>query len=240
MIGCSGIRKAGKSGDERPGRGDAVTFENIAKQNISNQNYFIEKAEVDVDAGGSGMSFTATIKFVMPDEYLISLRMIAGIEAARIYLNSDTVLINDRLNRILYYGDPENLGSKYGISPKLIPVIFGDFISDETGKGGYNDCQNGKVFLDTFVKGAKLVYEVDCSKTKITGLLQEGSYNNSLSELSYSDYIKSGNVLTPSFIRFLHNSSGSSVDIKISRIIIPWVGDIEFIPGNRYEKIQLR
>lgn len=241
MTGCSGIRRAGKAtGDDRPGKGGPVTFENIVTQNISNQNYFIEKAEIDVDAGGTGVSFMATVKFVMPDEYLISLRMIAGIEAARIYINSDTVLVNDRINRILYYGDPDKLGAKYGITPELIPVLFGDFISDETGKGSQNDCQDGKVFLDTFVKGAKLVYEVDCNKKKISGLQQEGSLNNSLSRLNYSDYIKSGNMLTPSFIRFIHNSSGSRVDIKIDRIIVPWEGEIEFIPGNRYEKIQLR
>lgn len=241
IAGCSGVRRAGKSNNEsRFESGKTVTFENIVKHNISNQNYFIEKANVEVFSGGAGMSFMATVKFVMPDEYLISLRMIAGIEAARIYINSDTVLINDRLNRVLYYGDPERLGVKYGITPELIPVIFGDFISDETGKGNISECQNSKVFLDTFVKGAKLYYEVDCGKMKISGLQQEGSMNNSLSELKYSDFIRSGNVLTPSLIRFLHNSSGSSVDIKIDRILIPWDGKIEFIPGNRYEKIQLK
>lgn len=241
ISGCSGSRRAGKTrGEGKPVKENAITFENIVQQNISNQNYYIEKADITIDAGGSEMSFMATIKFVLPDEYLISLRMIAGIEAARIYINSDTVLINDRLNRKLYYGDPDNIGAKYGISPRLLPVIFGDFISDETGKGDMNDCQNGKVFLDTFVKGAKLIYEVDCSRTKVTGLQQEGSYRNSLSELSYGNYIKSGHVLTPSLIKYTHNSSGSSVQIKIDRLIVPWDGTIEFIPGNRYEKIQLR
>ena len=46
----------------------------------------------------------ATIKYELPDKYLISIRSKAGIEAARIFITKDTVLINDRIksNSILW------------------------------------------------------------------------------------------------------------------------------------------
>ena len=103
-------------------------MERIENQNLTKRNFFIQKAEIEILSEEENQKLIASIKFIYPDQYLISLKSKTGIEAARIFITDDTVLINDRINRKLYFGKPAQLKNKYGISPAVLPVVLGDFI----------------------------------------------------------------------------------------------------------------
>ncbi len=239
IYGCSGIRKAGKTGDKGKGNSQKIEFTELKKQNLSNENFYIQKAVVEFNSGNIGMSFVTTIKYIVPDEYLISLRMRSGIEMARIYLNSDTIMANDRINRILYYGKPSFLSLKYGVPIELLPVIFGDFVSDNIVSPEVINCKEGSSNINTYTKGIRLNYMINCENKKPVNLRQEG-FSGVTSQIEYEEFEKIKNTAFPSSINIMHNESGSTVNLKIEKVETQWDGIIEFVPGNRYERIELK
>ena len=60
----------------------------------------------------------------MPDKFLISIKSHTGIEVARIFLTGDSIMINDRINKKLYYGSTSYLKNKYGLTTAVFPVIW--------------------------------------------------------------------------------------------------------------------
>lgn len=236
LAGCAGIRKTGRSGEVRR---NEIALSDVISQNLSRENFYIQKANVEIDNGNTALSFVATIKYVVPDEYLISARLKSGIELARIYLNSDTIMANDRINKIFYTGKPGILAAKYGIPFEIFPVIFGDLITDaETGQD--MKCNEGKIVLDSYIKGLKIAYEVDCSKRKTLSMKQEGSFTGVNAEILYDKYESLGNKTYPKEISLFHKESGYNLKLNIEKIDSPWIGTIEFIPGSRYKKMELR
>jgi hypothetical protein len=238
--GCSVSRKE-KTKSEGIGTGSdsKVVLESIVNQNITSNSFFIEKAEFKITSNIFEQSGIASIKFRKPDEYLISLRSKTGIEAARIYLSKDSILINDRINKRFYYGTSSFLKRKYGISTSLLPVIFGDFISDKlTGNNDFN-CFQGKRSIEGLVKTVRIEYVIDCALKKIIMAAPMDRISDLIIKVKYGRFIKAGSTSTPSTIEIIDDKKGTSIDIKILRINSPWEGTMEFIPGKQYEKIQL-
>jgi hypothetical protein len=58
-------------------------------------------------------------------------------------------------------------------------------------------------------------------------------------EFIYSDYFKTQNILMPGSIEFKDANKDLNIKILIKKLETPWNGNIEFFPGNRYEKIEL-
>jgi hypothetical protein len=231
MSGCSVIKKGSipdsKYSVESSGRG---FLETIEIQNLTSQNFFITKAEIEVTSVGESQKFLASIKFIVPDRYLISLKSKTGIEAARIYITSDTVLVNDRINRVLYFGDPEHVSEKFGLSADILPLLFGDFIKGNVKPDQKIICSDGKAELGCSFSGILINYIIDCNKMKISSAIQETSFNMNSAEMEYGSFIRAGVGLVPSDINMNYNNT--SVKIKIVKIETPWDGIIEFIPGS--------
>lgn len=238
---CSLIKKQSQSNNEAPGGIESNSLmERLEKQNLTNNNFYIQKAEIEVSSDQESQKFTGSIKFVTPGKYLISLRSIAGIEVARIFLTDDTILINDRINRKLYYGKPEALSRKYGISASVLPIVFGDYIKGNKIISENTPCFEGKQEIEYDVHGIKVRYTADCKKSKIVLAQQEGSVLDVVTEIEYRDFIKTGDILTPSKIQIKYFKSMINIDITIKKMEFPWIGSIEFIPGNKYELIELK
>lgn len=217
-------------------KGDSL-LEAVRKQNLTNRSFFIQKAEIDISLEKENLKLIASIKFSHPDKYLISLKSKTGIEAARIFITRDTVLINDRIKRKLYFGTPEHLKNKFGVPANILPVVFGDFIYEKRHNNERQYCIDGKIDLDYVTGGIKYRYIVDCNKRKTIIVTRESGFGNNLMEISYGNFINSYNGLTPARIRLSYEKS--VIGIKIGKIESPWNGSIEFIPGNRYDLIEL-
>jgi hypothetical protein len=239
ISGCSGIRKVSRSPDKTGEKAGYVNGRDVAMQNLTTEGFFIQKAEIEINTGDERQRFLASVRFDPAGKYLISLRSRTGIEAARIYLDKDTVLGNDRINRVLYYGKPDVLSRMYGIPFDLMPVIFGDIIG-ETVNDVSGRCGGGSFKTDQVVKGNHMVYRVDCGRRKIISAENEGNLLASVSEIEFSDFIEIDGITAPSYIKISHLRSETMVTIRIDQIERPWSGSVELIPGGRYKLIELK
>ena len=233
--GCTTLRKAAESSGI-PGE---TSEEEIRTQNLTEKNFFISKAEIEIASDEGKEKIFASIKFRKPADFLISLKNRVGIEAARIYMTSDTLLINDRINRKMYYGKPSYLELKYGIPSNIFPVIFGDFISNNV-QGKIEKCNDKVARFESYIKGFKMLYYVDCRRRKLTNARIQNSTDISLNEIDFGKFIKRDDITYPSVIIIQYSRPVFKISVKIAKIERPWEGNIEMIPGSRYELIELR
>lgn len=215
---------------------DGDLLKSVKDQNVTLHNFFVQKAHIEINSNTLNESFLASIKYVFPDTFLISLRSKTGIEAARIFFTDDTILINDRINRKLLFGKPVLAGRKYGLTPEIFPLILGDLVSENSSLL-LSDCINGQAVLNSVVHGSKIKYVLDCEKGKVVSAMQEGSFGNILAMIGFDRFIRDSDILFPSRINI--NLQEYKVAIRIENIEYPWTGNIEFIPGKNYELIEL-
>lgn len=234
---CSPSRKLSKSGGKSGDRGK-VSVDDVLTRNITSHNFNIPKCDVSIKTDELNEKFIAGIKYEFPGKYLITLRTSLGIELARIFITSDTILANDRINRVVYYGKPSVLAYKYGVPFDIIPVIFGDLVFREN-PDIMIECSQDKNELADIIAGRRISYDIDCGKKKVSGSVVEGSGGRENAVVTYSDYKQSGNLVVPSKIEISNNGSANMITLQIERIEA-WEGSIEFIPGNRYDRIELR
>jgi hypothetical protein len=235
---CSIIRKTDTSEkrNEEKYQGKNV-FQDTENKNLTKQNFFIQKAEIEFSSEEENHKLIASIKFVYPDQYLLSLRSKTGIEAARIFITDDTVLINDRINKKLYFGKPNSLENRYSVSADLLPVVFGDFIRSKQMEESNISCAGGIAECNYIISGRNIKYRIDCNKLKVVSVKQEGFLKSSFDKIEFGTFIKAANNLIPGVIRITFNKS--VITVKIVKIEVPWSGNIEFIPGSRYDLIEL-
>lgn len=207
--------------------------------NLSNESFFIEKAEIQFSNSSNKQEFLGSIKFEKPDKYLISLKSKSGIEGVRVYLSSDSLMVNDRLNKVYYYGSPSYIAGKYGISPEFICGLFGDFIPDKKNVINDEDCYNDRAGLSVGVKGLKINYIIDCKANKVISANVGNSLNAEGTSLEYSKMKNISGILVPQSIVLTDSKRNNRILIKILRIQKPWTGTIDFIPGKNYERIKL-
>ncbi len=207
--------------------------------NITNNGFFITKANISIEKEGVTINTVANIRFNAPQKYLISIRSFGGIEAARIFMTEDTLLINDRINKKLLYGKPDYLKRTYGIDPLIIPVIFGDFCSGSDKRFRSGDCLNGKARRTEFLSRYKAIYTIDCTKEKIVNTAVESEGKKDVYDLSFGDFMRSGGIVYPRNIILEKKIENIKISIEIREIEYPWKEEFDFIPGIRYEKVKL-
>jgi hypothetical protein len=237
---CSAARK-GKSGSSLITGFNHTenVFEDVQNLNITARSFFIQKAEIELVTNGESEKFIANIRFEYPDKYLISLKSRTGIEGARVYINNDSILVNDRINKKMYFGDSFYFKRKYGLNQSFLPLIFGDLIIDQKTGRGTNDCSGSKLDLQSVVKGVLLRYVIDCQKRKVILLNQKGSSNSYSLEIKYDKFFKLENLLVPGLVEVTENEFNTRIKIRISKVEYPWNGSVKFVPGKGYELIKL-
>jgi hypothetical protein len=208
----------------------------VEGRNISTRNFFITKARIELLSIDKKENILASIKYLYPDTYLISIRNVTGIEAARIYITKDTLIINDRINRQILYGKPKIVGRKYGVTPEIFPIFLGDLIGEKRTSSA-NGCDKGFSSVNSTIDGAKIQYLLDCKRGKAVSAIREGSNNKDFYKLSFEKFNKIGDLIYPESIKVEY--SDMKINIRIEKIEYPWTGSIEFIPGKNYETVEL-
>jgi hypothetical protein len=233
---CSIIKK-GDQTDNRllSGSETEKVIKNLAIQNITKNNFFIQKAEVEIASKQLNGKLIGSIKYKRPGTYLISLKSRSGIEALRIFISKDTILINDRINQKLLCASSDYLSDKYGISASVFGLVLGDYIVDSIVAVNDNQCVNGKLDLTGETAGIRMKYVIDCKLSKIISAGNVEGITDRRIEIRFDDFRKVGNVLAPGKIEIKDIKTESYIIIEIKKVEYPWNGILEFIPGNRYE-----
>ncbi|HBH84029.1 MAG: hypothetical protein A2X05_09280 [Bacteroidetes bacterium GWE2_41_25] len=239
--GCS-VSRYGNGGKPQVESYDLNGFkgEEILKQNLTKGDFFIQKAEIEISSQGERQRFLATIKFKSPDRYLISIRSLSGIEAARVYLTKDSVLINDRVNKTLFFGSQQAGRKKYGFSSLVFPVCFGDAVISNNDDFSSFKCNDGVSSVNTVEDGFKLSYSIDCLRRRPVSLTVTNEIDARPVNITYEDFINLENLDFASRIKIINLKNYENITIKYSKIESPWEGDIFFIPGKNYEKVEIK
>ena len=240
FTGCSVVKRSGKSTTEEYANQSGVDIlESVKNQNITNNGFFIVNAELEVISQDGKERYLTSIKFEKPDKYLISIRSRSGIEGARIYMSDDSILVNDRIHKKLYSGNAFYLKRKYGIAPGLIPLILGDLILDHNYNEKKDSCIGNKIKMESYVKGTKLNYEIDCIRKKVVFVKQSDSFNRNFINIKFTDFFNVGSHKIAKMIEFEDTQYNIGVKLKVIKVESPWSGNIKFIPGKGYELIEL-
>lgn len=240
VTGCSVTRNLYKGLSDNPNKPIPGNIaENIENQNITSTGFFIQKADIEMTSSNGKDKFIGTIKFQKPDKYLVSIRTRTGIEGARIFISGDSVLINDRINKKMYSGTSVNLMKKYGISQYFLPVVFGDIILDKHCGEGAEKCDGNNFKIECIVKGVALKYNIDCKRRKVIAVDQGNGNSADVIKINFNSFQNIGSKLIPGFIELNDPQHDIKIKMKLSKILLPWDGVINFIPGKGYEIIEL-
>jgi hypothetical protein len=207
--------------------------------NITNSDFNITKAEIEIANDTEKQKMICNMKYKKSGIYLISLRNQAGIEAARIFITKDTLLINDRINKRIYYGEPNYLLDKYGITTTILPVVLGDFISD-TGGDKVAECDNGKTVIIEKTGVKELEYTIDCRKKKVTEIKAFSFETKKGILIRFEKFNELEESTMPKSITITDNKEETRISIIIEKIEKGPEGDITFIPGKNYEAVLLK
>jgi hypothetical protein len=119
-----------------------------------------------------------------------------------------------------------------------LPLIFGDIILGNR-EVKTEKCVGNKVNFESSIRGQPLQYEIDCGNRKLTMTEQEGINLQIATEIKFDQFLNTGGISIPKYIEMHHNQTNTTIKIKIIKIEIPWSGNIDFIPGRDYEKMEL-
>lgn len=214
-------------------------LEDVKNQNVTNRGFYLQKAEIEIVSKTINEKFVATIKFSFPDRYLISLKTKTGIEGARIYISKDSVCVNDRINKKLYFVNNLYLEKNFGITSGLLALVFGDIVADSKSSFGNIECVNNRLQTEFNVKGVRVKYNIDCEKRKSVSAIIANNYIQNGVLIDYGKFIFRSGILIPGEIEVNDPNTNTRIKIKIIKIESPWNGSFNFIPGNGYEIIEL-
>jgi hypothetical protein len=163
-----------------------------------------------------------------------------GIEAARIFISEDTILINDKIRRKLYYGSPACLSAKYGISASALPLLTGDFIDNKERMKERISCDGGTSRFYGDIENKEVDYILNCrnGKLKSSDLRKESEAEGIL--FSFDKFMKIDGKVFPGIIIIEDYKKETVIRVQIERINFEKGDAIEFIPGNNYEKVELK
>jgi outer membrane lipoprotein-sorting protein len=213
--------------------------DSVFKKNISEDGYFIEKAEILVTINGKNEKFLLTVKFQKPDKFLISVRNTAGIEGARIYITKDSVFVNDRINSRLVLGKRSILERKTGIPADLQKVAFGDLLFNAEQTGNQYERIDNQIIIVKIQNNYEWKITLDPALRKVRAYEIINISNGRKGTFMFDNFSK-GNRSVPFLITFEDKERNMGARLKISRIQTPWNGEIEFIPGKGYKKEEFK
>jgi len=238
ISGCSSLKRTGKIFNKE--EAELVYEEDIAKLNISNFDFDIDKAEIEIISNNNKQILLANLKYRKEGSYLISIRIKAGFEVARLYLTKDTILINDKIKRKIYSASPGWLNDKYGISMDALPIIFGDYIEAKNINNPVLKCTNGFIEKNEKIINKDIRYRIDCEYRKVSRA-KLGEISKEESVLFYYENFKNQeNYIFPGKIEIQDTYKSLIIRINIEKINFTDLENVYFIPGKNYEEVILK
>lgn len=238
---CSTARKASRTTEGRDDRDSGSDrLESVIENNLSNNDFYIRRADIKIRQENVTVNVNAAIKFRKPDSLMVSVRSAMGVEAGKGFITGDTVMINDRFNRKIMVGDPDDIRTKYGIDPAIIFVILGDMIVDKEDSRSLIYCQRGEFKRKYVIEGRTIEYTVDCQRRKVKKVYLEGNLRTGNITILLSDIVREGNISYPGRVIINDDLKELDIEIEIKRIESPWQGSMGSIGGQGYRVVRIR
>ncbi len=217
-VSCRSLRVA----ETGSGEGDYMVrsekfFREVNGNNLTSGPVSINRIIIRYTSGGQSRRLRANMKYDGRDKMLISIRTFAGIEAARIFAEGDSVKINDRINRICYRGTNEDLSIKYGLSVDDIGLLLGDMI-EIGGQKGKIACVDGQVKVVDMTEGTEMEYIIDCSNQKLMVVRgSTGPGNNDVRGL-FKEFTDNGEVKYPAEVKWNIADRNTEIELELGNV----------------------
>ena len=234
MVNCCAVTRNKKSVIYNNETNNELLFK-VKENNIGKESFVIQKLSVSYDLNGERKRFNGNLKHDENGDILISIRIAGGIEVARIYLDRDSVRINDRVNKIYKYGRTDRIIGKYGFSYEDIYLLFGDlpemFKENDIGLCEQGFSESKERYYDNY----SISTRINCEEKKVTGF----SLKNAKENLEYSIYfdkIKSGEdfkMAEKIYLKYPKVYLTAEIELKGFKIVN--VQNMKFNPGSGYK-----
>lgn len=234
LISCSSTRNIpNELSLTKPGE-TAGIVEKTIENNLTNRDFFISKGKISTSGEGSPISLYFTMKYKLPGVYLISLRSKSGIEAFRVFVNQDTVLVNDRINKTLLFGNTYDFERIAGIPLELLKVSFGDSFYGGPKMTWEGNCENGEIIVNDYLLGMIIKTTILCSTAKAKSTMLSTGGPEEFINIEYKKHRDDINKV-PKIVEIQDFKREIKIKISILKIETPWYGNIDFVPGSGYK-----
>ncbi len=240
LAGCSTTAKLTDSRNiaDVPKR-DFYTYGDIEAAGLAGTGFFVRKANVEIQTEGTSEKLSLILRRNQEEEYLASVRSRTGIEGARVLLTRDTLVVNDRINRMLICGRPESLYRLYGFNSWMLPLVLGDVLAGDSSAAKIA-CKDNAVELK-IRRGKNLIsYLIDCKDYRTERTVVSDLYGPGEIKVEFGRFRQYGAFSFPEDITLSDKAGRYVVSVSFEDVEIPWKGDIVFIPGEKFERIELK
>jgi hypothetical protein len=233
LFGCAGSRElnTGIGSTEKRNAGNVLL--RTHERNLTNIGFFIHKGRISTSGENGRIGLFFTMKFAPPSDYLISIRSKSGIEAFRVYLTADTVLINDRINKCVLYGKINDFERIAGLPAPLLRVSLGDLFVFNPNPDPEETCVENELKISEYFLGLMVKSTIDCAKEKVKSVLLTTGVPDEFITIDYKkprdDYHR-----LPRKVEINDFRRKIKITLSIDKFTSPWLGEIEFIPGTGY------
>lgn len=208
---------------------------NTYSKNITDLGFYIQKGKLQMKEGNKKINFFYSVKYGRKDVYLMSIKAFNGYEALRIFINNDTILINDRVNKELLYGSRNDFEKMTGIPVEFLKICFGDIVDYTRGSVSNVKIDGNELIITGIIFGIETVTNISTENCKVSKVKLSNVYNKEEITVDYKKYKGDGHKIPVETIIYDSKRSVQLI-IKNQKFIVPWYGDIDFVPGVNYKK----
>jgi hypothetical protein len=220
------------------GNGNNI-LEELSKNNISKRDFSIIKGSISFREAEKSGKYLFSLRHKDTNCYLLSLRNSMGIEGVRVFMTTDTVLINDRINRRVLYGRPEILISLTGIPGVFKELLFGDIVLNKESRTEKVEVIDNKVYVNQSIDGFLLKSQIDIGVNKISNArLNKGPGTNEI-QFTYKNFDK-GTIAFPRKIQIKSINNAIDLLIRIDKVDFELIDSLKFVPGKNYKYEEIK
>lgn len=238
LSGCAGSGKLSSDSVITREKSARQVVDQTAQRNITDGGFFIHKGRILSTDDNGRISLYFTMKFSPPAKYLISIRSKTGIEAFRVYLTEDTVLVNDRINKAVLYGNTNDFERIIGLPLALLKVSLGDIFILDPKLQPDEVCIDNEVKLSEYFNGLMVKSTIDCNREKVKSVMLTTGVPDEFVTIDYRK-TRDDRIGLPKKVEINDFRRKIKITLSLDKYTSPWIGEIEFIPGSGYEIIPL-
>lgn len=189
----------------------------VRNNNLTAGPVSVSRIIIKYRIGEDSRRLRANFKYDGNEKMLISIRTFAGIEAARILIERDSVKINDRINKIYYRGTEKEMNAKYGFSIGDISLFLGDIGEIERTRGKIA-CIEGQVKVNVGSGDAKMEYIIDCGNHKIMAVRGRTGGSKGVIKGVFKDFTKEDGLKYPTEIKWSIEDRDIEIEVEMDNV----------------------